>query len=230
MLQPKEELRMNNIKEKEQCNTTSDKDIKCEKLQEGTLIWEYLDLISKVFTVNNTGRHESNAELRTILFKEGGNDPNMGSPQAKISQAKKNQGGYMADQPIDWMFTNLPADLAEHTDLDATIEEGQSQARPNMSIQAWQSKEESMRNVTATLKQYKDMHSGQQTTEQPSDDQPTLRTIERLVWCTYQHGNSRDGIFGHGRKSQDSELARRVLTEPTRLAPRSCVRLIFDNG
>ena len=150
----------------------------------------------------------------------------MDSPQVKISQAKTNQGGYMAEQPTDWMLTDLPADLA---DLDVTIKEGQSQARPNMSIQAWQSQEESMRNLTATLKPDKDMHSGQQTTEQPSDDQPTLRTIERLVSCTYQHGNSRDGIFGHGRKRQDSELARRALTEPGRFTPRSCVRLIFDN-
>ena len=40
-------------------------------------------------------------------------DPNMGSPQAKISQAKTNRGGYMAEQPTNWMFTNLPIALAD---------------------------------------------------------------------------------------------------------------------
>ena len=123
-----------------------------------------------------------------------------------------------------------PTDLrVEPTDLGKSTKH-HLQSRPNMIIKAWQNQGESTKNLITTLMQYRNMHSGQQTTEQPSDCQPTLRTIERLVWCTYQHGNPRDGILGNEIRSQDSKIIRRVLTEPTRTAARSCVRLLFDNG
>ena len=60
--------------------------------------------------------------------------------------------------------------------------------------------------------------------------QPTLRAIERLAWCMFEHENLRDGTFRHERRSQNLELARRGRMEPTRPAPRSLVRLAFDNG
>ena len=145
----------------------------------------------------------------------------MNSSQA--TQAKTNH------EEHNWIdATNL--DMVEPTDLGKSTKEDHLQYRPNISIKAWQDHEVPREDLSAAHKQNRSIQRSIQTTEQPSDDQPTLRTIERLVSCTYQHGNSRDGIFGHGRKSQDSELARRALTEPRRLTPRSCVRLIFDNG
>ena len=150
-------------------------------------------------------------------------DPNMNSSQA--TQAKTNHEEHIWIKTID--ATNL--DMVEPTDLGKSTKH-HLQSRRNMIIKPWQSQGESIKNLITTLMQYRNMYSGQQTTEQPSDCQPTLRTIERLVWCTYQHGNPRDGILGNEIRSQDSKIIRRVLKEPTRTVTRSYARLIFDNG
>ena len=156
----------------------------------------------------------------------------MNSSQATQAKAKTNHEEHNWIKTID--ATNLdmvePTDLrVEPTDLGKSTKH-HLQSRRNMIIKPWQSQGESIKNLITTLMQYRNMYSGQQTTEQPSDCQPTLRTIERLVWCTYQHGNPRDGILGDEIRSQDSKIIRTVLTEPTRTAARSCVRLLFGNG
>ena len=77
------------------------------------------------------------------------------------------------------------------------------------------------------LAQYKQVTK--QTEYQPGD-QLTLRALKHPAWCVFERGTSRNGIFGHGRRGQDSKNTQRDLTEPTRSAPRSCVRLAFENG
>ena len=156
-------------------------------------------------------------------------DPNMGSPQAKISQAKTNQGGYMAEQPTNWMFTNLPVALA---DFCIKAKEDHLQMGLNIIMDA--------RNKHTLTKAWHEQRSKNrrlipriqviEQAEHPPSCQPTLRAIERLAWCVFEHGISKNGISRHGILSQDLELAWRVLIEPTRPAPRSCVRLTFDNG
>ena len=47
------------------------------------------------------------------------------SQEAKISQAKTNQGEYMAEKPTDLMLTDLMTTPTEPTDLDVTNKEGQ---------------------------------------------------------------------------------------------------------
>ena len=117
---------------------------------------------------------------------------------------------------------------------DHRLKEGdQLQDGLNMNMKAWQEQEETQGSLPANIRQNKRLFPGQQATEQQRHRpawQPTLRALERLAWCVYEHGISKNGIFRHERRSQDSELARRVLTEPTRTATRSSVRLIFDNG
>ena len=80
---------------KEQCSTKAKGDIKQRELQEGTLTWMDLDLlnsygISKAFNLDDIRRHKGNAELRTILFKEEGNDTVMDSLQSKTKQEELN--------------------------------------------------------------------------------------------------------------------------------------------
>ena len=96
-----------------------------KELQEGPLTWKHVHLLSNhevstAFTFDNTRNHEGNAELRAILFEEGGNDPNM--DHEDNLQTKTNQGGGdMARQPTDLMLIDLPTVLAEHIDLDVTM-------------------------------------------------------------------------------------------------------------
>ena len=102
----------------------------------------------------------------------------------------------------------------------------------SMNLEAWKEQEETQGSLPASIRQNRTLILYRQTTEQveyQSVGQPTLRTMEHPTWCTYERGNPRDVIFGQERRGQDSELARRVLTEPTRSAPRSRVRQIFDN-
>ena len=67
-------------------------------------------------------------------------------------------------------------------------------------------------------------------TEHQSDDQPTLQTMKRLTWCTYEQGKSRDVIFRLETRSLDSEVTWRTLTEPTKTAARSCAHQLVDKG
>ena len=46
--------------------------------------------ISKAFNLDDIRRHKGNAELRTILFKEEGNDTVMDSLQSKTKQEELN--------------------------------------------------------------------------------------------------------------------------------------------
>ena len=142
-------------------------------------------------------------------------------------QVKANQEECMA-KPTHTDLIN--SSTIAPTDLDTSNEEDQLQSRLNKSIQTLRNQEETMKNITTIFEQNRNEHFIQQNAGRPPSCQPTLRAIERLAWCMFEHENLRDGIFRHERRSQDSELARRVFTEPTRSTPRSCVRLIFDNG
>ena len=86
VLQRKKELGMNTITKRTQCNTIPNKDTKHVRLQDGTLIGKHLNLlhsygISETFNLDDSKKLENNAELRTIMFKEGGIDAIMNSSQ-----------------------------------------------------------------------------------------------------------------------------------------------------
>ena len=107
------------------------------------------------------------------------------------------------------------------------------QIRLNLNMEAWQDYEKAREDPPATYKQNRNPYKCAQTAEQQIHQtvcQLTLQAMARLAWCTLEHENPRDGIFRHERRSQHSELAQRVLTEPTRSAPRSRVRQLFDSG
>ena len=125
-----------------------------------------------------------------------------------------------------------PTELA---DFCLKIKEDHLQIRIKRNLEAWEDQEGTIEDLPATIKQNrnKGLFPSQQTTEQAEHQpvcQPTLRTLERLAWCTYEHGNPRDGIFRHETKSPDPRMMVLALTEPTRTATRSCVLQIFDNG
>ena len=151
------------------------------------------------------------------------------NPQAKTNQG----GGDMVRQPTDLMLIDLPTVLAEHIDLDVTIEEGQSQARPSMNMESRQEQEVTKESLTITRKQNRRLLQSPQTTEPAARHvicQTTLQGLERSAYCVFEHGNLENSISRHGILSQDLELAWRTLTEPTRPAPRSRVRQLFDSG
>ena len=103
----------------------------------------------------------------------------------------------------------------------------------SMNLEACQEQEETKESLTVTCKLNRRLIPRIQATEQPRHRpawQPSLRIMKHPTWCTYEQGNPRVVIFGHGILSQDLELARSVLTEPTRAAPRSRVRQLFDSG
>ena len=116
------------------------------------------------------------------------------------------------------------------TDLDASNEEDQLQNGPSMNMESRQEQEVTKESLTMTCKQNRRLLQAAEQQRRQTAWQPTLRALERLSWCVFEHGISKNGIFGQEGRSQDLELARRTLTEPTRSAPRSCVRLTFDNG
>ena len=142
-------------------------------------------------------------------------------------QVKANQEECMA-KPTHTDLIN--SSTIAPTDLDTSNEEDQLQSRLNKSIQTLRNQEETMKNITTIFEQNRNEHFIQQNAGRPPSCQPTLRAIERLAWCVFEHGISKNGISRHGILSQDLELAWRVLIEPKRPAPRSCVRLTFDNG
>ena len=136
----------------------------------------------------------------------------------------------MAKQHTNLMLIDLPTILAEHIDLDVTIEEDQSQARPSMNEESREDQEVTKESLTITCKQNRRLLQNQKPAEHQVDCQPTLQASKRLAWCVYEHGTSRHGISRHGRLHQDSEASQWVLTEATRPTPRSLVRLTFENG
>ena len=103
----------------------------------------------------------------------------MNSPQAKTNHEEHNWINTIDATDLDMVE---PTDLmAEPTDLGVTIKEDHLQSRPNMSIKAWQSQEESIKNLTATFKQDRSLQYDQQTTEQPTACQRTLHSVESLT-------------------------------------------------
>ena len=103
----------------------------------------------------------------------------------------------------------------------------------NIYMQAWQDQGETKGSLPIAFNQNRMLFPSQQAAEQQRHQtawQPTLRALERLSCCVFEHGISKNGIFGQEGRSQDLELARRILTEPTRPAPRSLVRQLFDSG
>ena len=100
-------------------------------------------------------------------------------------------------------------------------------------MKAWPGNEKAREDLPASYKQNRNPYKSAQTAEQQIHQtacQLTLQAMARLTWCTLEHENPRVIIFGHGILSQDLELARSVRTEPTRAAPRSRVRQLFDSG
>ena len=95
----------------------------------------------------------------------------MNNPQFKTSHEEHN-----------WINTSDATDLdmAEPTDLGVTNKD-HLQSRPNMSIKAGQSQEESLKNLTTTFKQDRSLQYDQQTTEQPTACQRTLHSVESLT-------------------------------------------------
>ena len=204
------------------------KEFRHEELQEGPLLRKHLKLlhsygISTTFNLDDSKKHESNAELRTILFKEGGIDAIIDSPQSKAKEEKHNCIIALA-KPIE------PIELA---DFCLKTKEDHFQIGLNNNMEAWQDYEAPKEELPAAHKQNSSIQRNMPATKQveyQSSGQPSLRTMERPTWCTYERGNPRVVIFGHGILSQDLELARSGLTEPTRAAPRSRVRQLFDSG
>ena len=212
-------------KVREQCSTRAEGNIKQRELQEGTVTWIHLNLlvhyeISKAFKINDSRRHEDNSELRKILLKEGGNATIMDNLQYKSKHVEHN------------CFSTL-TESTELADFCLKNKEDHLQDGLNIYMQAWQDQGGTKGSLPTANNQNRRLFPNQQATKQQkhrSAWQPTLRALERLTWCVYERGNSKNGIFGQERRSQDSVLARRVFTEPTRLAPRSRVRQIFENG
>ena len=164
MLQQKEELRMNTIKEKEQCNTTTNKDTKHDRLQDRILIWMHLNLrnsygILKTFTFVDIRGLEGNAELRTILFQEGGIDTIMDGLQPYIKQEKHNCIKTLV-KPIKSSCTK-PTELADH----CLNKEGHLQKGIFMNMEAWQDQEEAKGSLPAKQEQNKRLLQSSQTAE-----------------------------------------------------------------
>ena len=112
-------------------------------------------------------------------------------------------------------------------------EEDQLQNGLNMNMKARQSLEGTKDRHPAAYKQNRRLFHSLQTikpTEHQVDCQPTLQASKRLAWCMFERGISKNGIFRHERRSQDSKITRRVLTKPTRTVVRSRTRQFLDKG
>ena len=177
--------------------------------------------ILETFNVDDHNKHKGNAELRTILFKEGGIDAIIGSPQSK-SKEEQHNCIIVLTQPIE------PMKCLENKEDDL-------QNRLSINMELRQRQEGKQGSLLIAIKQNRNMNlfPSLQTAESTKHHiacQPTFRALERLALCMHEHGDPRNGISRHGRLHQDSEASQRTLTEATRPAPRSLVRLTFDNG
>ena len=105
-----------------------------------------------------------------------------------------------------------------------TTKEDHLQFRLNKSIKERQSQEESTKNLTATFKQDRSLHSDQQTTERQTACQLTLHNVENPTYCMDECENLRNDISIHGPRSQGPRTLLFVFTEATNLAARSLVR------
>ena len=151
------------------------------------------------------------------------NDAIMDSPQSKAKEEKHNCINALA-QPIE------PMELA---DFCLKTKEDHLKIGLNINMEAWKDYQVPKEELPAARKQNRSIQRSMPATEQAeyqSAGQPTLRTMERPTWCTYERGNPRVVIFGHEIRSQDPRMMEIALTEPTRIAPRSRVRQLFENG
>ena len=131
-----------------------------------------------------------------------------------------------------------PNDLActkptERADFYLRIKGNHLQSRLNINMEAWQRQEEAKGILPTAAKQNRRLNLSPQAAEQQRHRtvcQPTLRAMKNLAWCMDECGNSKEGIFIHEIRSQDSKIIRRVLTEPTRTSARSCARQFLDKG
>ena len=120
------------------------------------------------------------------------------------------------------------------TDFCLKIKESHPQIGIKRNTETWQDQEGTV-DSSSTTKQNKNrsLFPSQGTTEQQIPRtvcQPTLRALERLACYMNECGNTEHGIFILERRSPDLEVTRVVIIEPTRTAPRSWVRQIFENG
>ena len=125
-----------------------------------------------------------------------------------------------------------PIEPIELTNFCLKIKEDHLQTGVKRNLEAWQDREGTIEGLLTTIRQNRSLFPRQQTAEQQRHRavcQPTLRAMKSLAWCMYERGNSENGIFIHEIRSHDSKITRRVLTEPTRTAARSCVRQLLDN-
>ena len=220
-----------NIKQSTERLLQTQEEFRHEELQEEPLTWKHVNLLSNhevstASTVDNTRNHEGNAELRTILFKEGGIDAIMKSSQFNIKLG--HNCIMILLKPIEPSCTKLN-ERADHG-----LNKGDHlQIGLNIYMQAWQDQWETKGSLPIAFNQNRMLFPSQQATEQQRHQtawQTTLRALERLSWCVFEHEIPRNGISRHGRLHQDLEASQRILTEATRLAPRSLARLTFDNG
>ena len=148
MLQLQSISRRTYTRAKEQCSTKTEEDIEQRELQAGTLAWIHLNLlniygVSKAFNLDDLRRHEGNAELRTILFKEGGNDTIMDSLQSETKQEEHNCINALA-KPIE------PTELA---DFCLKIKKGHIQNGLHMNMKTWQGQERTKGSLPTATKQ-----------------------------------------------------------------------------
>ena len=129
-----------------------------------------------------------------------------------------------------------PTEPTKLADFCLKIKEDYLQDGLIMNIITWQGQEGTKGSYPTTTKQNRGnggVFPSLQTIERTEYQvvcQHTLQAIKHLAWCTYQRENPRDRIFRHKIRSQDSEVTRRVLTEPTRTATRSCTRQFIHKG
>ena len=178
---------------------------------------------SKTFSLKNIKRHEGNAELRTILFKEGGIDAIMKSPQSNIKL------GHNCITTLTKYFKSSCTKLAgpclykgNHPQFGLSMNMGsiQGQIRTQGSIPIYVRPNRKLAQCKQVTKQ----------TEHQPGEQLTLRALKHPAWCVCEHETSRHGIFGHGRRGQDSKNTQRDLTKPRGTAARSPTRQFLDTG
>ena len=213
-----------NIKQRNERLLQTQEEFRHEELQEGPLTWKHLKLlnrcgISETFISIDIRGLESNTELRTILFKEGGIDTIMNSSQSNNKQREHNCIKVLI-KPIE------PPRTRPNKHTDHGLNEGdQLQYRISMNMESRQRQEGAQGSFSTDVRLNRKLIQCIQVieqTEHESDDQSTLRTMKRRTWCTYEQGKLRDIIFRQETRSQDLEITWRTLTEPTKTTARSC--------
>ena len=127
-----------------------------------------------------------------------------------------------------------PPRIKPNKHTDHGLNEGdQLQVNLSMNMESRQRQERAQGSFSTDVRLNRKLIQCIQATEQTkhqSDDQPPLRTMKRLTWCTYEQGKRRDVIFRQETRSQDLEVTWRTLTEPTKTAARTCAHQLVDKG